>query len=131
MVHRYLLSIPSPPAFVSEHQETISFFVGYTLQIATQHLLHAIMVYGLHTINTREKYFKTLVGQYGAYLTAMVGSTILNTWLRNQGMGKDKAFVATMFLFSIINYFVIGWIVRQAAGAAQNDSVTHPDIKSS
>ena len=34
-------------------------------------------------------------------------------------MEKGKAFSATMFLFSIVNYFVIGWIVRQAAGPAE------------
>lgn len=137
MLHTYLSTMSLPPPFVTEHTDSISFFAGYILQIVAQHLLHAAVVYGLETINTRRKYLKTLVGQYGAYFTAMIGSTILNTWLRKKGMEKNKAFVSTLFLFAIINYFVIGWIVRQATDTApgeihkSGDAVKHPEIKSS
>ncbi|CAB9500417.1 expressed unknown protein [Seminavis robusta] len=105
--------IPSPPPFLVEQQDSISFFVGYLLQIVTQHLLHAWLVYGLHSINTREKYLKTLGGQASAYGTALIGSTLLNIYLRKH-MPKNVAFVTTLYLFAIINYFVIGWITRQS-----------------
>ena len=112
MVHMYLSKIRNPPAFVENHTDSISFFLGYILQIVTQHLLHAWLVYGLDTINTREKYLKTLFGQSGAYFVALIGSTILNTWLRRSGMPKDLAFVTTLIVFACVNYFVIGWIVH-------------------
>lgn len=102
-------------AFVVANKDGISFFSSYMLQIVFQHLLHALLVYGLDTINTRQKYLTTLGGQYGAYFGAMIGSTVLNTWLRHHGgMSKDKAFVTTLILFSFVNYFVIGWIVRNS-----------------
>jgi len=56
----------------------------------------------------------TLLGQTGAYLIAMIGSTLLNTWLRRNGVGKDMAFFTTLYFFAFINYFVIGWVVRTA-----------------
>lgn len=105
---------PLPP-FVGANADSISFFLGYILQMGTQHLLHAWLVYGLKSINTREKYLKTLAGQSSAYFTAMIGSTILNSILRNRfGVSKNTAFFITLYLFAIINYFVVGWIVRRA-----------------
>ena len=103
------------PPFVNDNKDSISFFLGYILQMGSQHLLHAWLVYGLHTINTREKYIKTLVGQSSAYFTAMIGSTFLNTFLRQRlGVPKNYALFGTLYLFAIINYFVVGWIVHRA-----------------
>ena len=77
-IHNHLCQIPRLHPFVEEYKDSISFFIGYILQIITQHLLHAILVYGVATINTRKKYWKTLLGQSWAYLFAMFGSTFLN-----------------------------------------------------
>ena len=117
-VHNHIRQIESPPPFVDAHQDSISFFLGYILQMGSQHLLHAWLVYGLHTINTREKYFNTLLGQSSAYFTGMIGSTFLNTILRKHGVSKDMAFFITLYLFAIINYFVVGWVVRRAVAKA-------------
>lgn len=108
-------NIDQLPPFVDANKDSISFFLGYILQMGSQHLLHAWLVYGLRTINTREKYIKTLVGQSSAYFTAMIGSTVLNTFLRQRlGVPKNYALFGTLYLFAIINYFVVGWIVHRA-----------------
>jgi hypothetical protein len=107
-------AIPSPPTFLIEHHDSASFIVGYILQIVTQHLLHAWLVYGLNTINSRDKYLRTLGGQASAYVIALIGSTVLNVFLRRRGMSKNTAFVTTLYLFACINYFVIGWITRRS-----------------
>lgn len=121
IVHAIICKISSRPPFVEEHKDSISFFLGYILQIVTQHLLHAWLVYGLSTIDTRQKYLSTLIGQSWAYFVALVGSTILNTWLRRSGMPKDLAFVTTLVVFACINYFVIGWIVHKTVADAENN----------
>lgn len=117
-VHDLLCQLSSPSPFVEDYKDTIAFFVAYMLQIITQHLLHAWLVYGLHTINSQEKYFSTLLGQAGAYVTAMFGSTMLNAVLRKWGMAKTPAFITTLYVFALINYFVIGWIVRRSVQIA-------------
>jgi hypothetical protein len=108
----------SLPEFVANYKETVSFFVGYLLQIITQHFLHAVLVYGLETINTREKYFKTLLGQFYAYGIALFGSTALNLSLISSGLDKTVAFFSTMVIFACINYYLVGWLMKQALGSA-------------
>jgi hypothetical protein len=112
----------SLPEFVANYKETVSFFVGYLLQIVTQHLLHAILVYGLETINTREKYFKTLRGQFYAYGIALFGSTALNLSLISSGIDKTVAFFSTMVIFACINYYLIGWVVNRALKSANDEA---------
>jgi hypothetical protein len=48
------------PVMIVEYKDSVSFFVAYAMQISTQHWLNAFLVYGMQTISTREKYFKTL-----------------------------------------------------------------------
>lgn len=99
---------------VEEFQDSLSFFIAYILQVVTQHWLHALLVYGLHTIDTREKYFKTLGGVYSAYMVSLIGSTLLNMlFITGLNMNKTLAFIITLWTFAIINYFVIGWMVRK------------------
>lgn len=114
------------PDFVTNYKETVSFFVGYLLQIITQHLLHAILVYGLESINTREKYFKTLLGQFYAYAIALFGSTALNLSLISSGIDKTVAFFSTMVIFACINYYLIGWIVKRALKSAEEEPSVDP-----
>jgi hypothetical protein len=120
--------IPSPPTFLMEHHDSAAFLVGYILQILTQHLLHAWLVYGLKTINTRDKYLRTLGGQAGAYFIALIGSTVLNIFLRKRGMSKNTAFITTLYLFACVNYFVIGWITRRSVGTAPVLEQSSPNI---
>ena len=104
------------PQSVVDYKESVSFFIGYLLQIVSQHLLNAVLVYGVDTIDTRAKYFKTLVGQSSAYVFSLFGSTFLNLGLLQAGLEKSTAFVSTLTIFACINYFVIGYIVRAFAG---------------
>ena len=128
-INNQLCNASSLPPFVKEYKDTVSFFVGYILQIVSQHSLNAFLVYGLETINTREKYIKTLLGQYSAYGLSLCGSTLLNLLLLRCGMEKTIAFFTTMAVFACANYFVIGWIVRLAAEKSSADKVKNGDRK--
>lgn len=119
-----LSQLETLPDFVETYKETVSFFVGYLLQIITQHFLHALLVYGLESINTREKYFKTLLGQFYAYGIALFGSTTLNLFLIKSGIEKTVAFFSTMVIFACINYYLIGWLVKRAL---QSTTATLPN----
>ena len=98
------------PAFLAEYKDGVTFMTAYFLQVVPQHWLHAALVYGFHTINTREKYLKTLLGNYSTYGGAMVGSTILNTILIKLGMNRNVAFVSTLWIFACINYFILKYL---------------------
>lgn len=90
-----------------------TFFSAYMLQVPVQHYLHALLVYGLESINTPAKYSRTLGGMFSTLAVSAVGSTMLNAVLLNSGkLNKNAAFLVTLFSFSLVNYFVIGWIVR-------------------
>lgn len=113
-----LCPVEMVPPFVLKYQDGVSFFVGYLLQIVSTHLLLAVLVYGVDTINSVEKYCKTLSGQFYAYAFSLVGSTILSTYLQQRGVEKNTAIVVTMLIFACVNYFLIGWIVKRAVASA-------------
>ena len=123
LVYYQLCQMNSLPSWVEEYKDSVSFAIGYLLQIVTQHLLHAFLVYGLDTINTREKYMRTLLGQAYVYSFALVGSTVLNLFLLRTGLEKTKAFFATMVLFAIINYFLIEWVVKRVTTTSSTKNV--------
>lgn len=101
------------------HQlDTMSYFLAYLLHIAAQHALHAFLVYGLETVNTRQKYFNTLIGTYQALAVSAIGSTILNSALIGMGAERNLAFVATLAIFSVLNYFWIGYVVKKSSEKA-------------
>jgi hypothetical protein len=52
------------PKIIQRNKESVSFFVSYFLQIIFQHYLNALFVYGLDTVDSKEKYFKTLLLTY-------------------------------------------------------------------
>jgi uncharacterized membrane protein len=110
-----LESVADLPVLVQSYKESVSFFLGYVIHIVFQHFLHAFLVYGLATINTLAKYFTTLFGTYGTYVTSAVLSTALNGAFLKMGMDKTVAFVSTLYFFAIINYLVIGWIVKKSS----------------
>mmetsp|Transcript_15154 Transcript_15154/g.27381 ORF Transcript_15154/g.27381 Transcript_15154/m.27381 type:complete len:336 (+) Transcript_15154:62-1069(+) len=100
------------PAFVKEYMDSVSFFFAYVLQVIPQHWLHAYLVYGMDTIDTRQKYFTTLLGCYSAYMSSLIGSTFLNMFfVKTLGIDKTVSFVLTLWTFAVINYFFISWIV--------------------
>jgi hypothetical protein len=95
--------------------ETISYIVSYWLVIALQHLLHAVLVYGYETINTAEKYGRTLWKMYSTMSVSCVGSTCLNIYLRKilpPQCPPAIPMMGTVILFSAINYIVTGWLLR-------------------
>lgn len=61
-----LTKMSNLPAVVKEYLDSVSFFIAYLLQVVPQHYLHALLVYGLDTIDTKQKYFTTLAGCYSA-----------------------------------------------------------------
>jgi hypothetical protein len=117
-----LCPVEMVPPFVLEYQDGVSFFVGYLVQIVSTHLLLAVLVYGIDTIDSVEKYYKTLSGQFYAYAFSLLGSTILSTYLLQTGMERTTAFFGTMITFACVNYFLIGWIVRRAVASALSHS---------
>lgn len=108
------------PTVVHKHHvygayaDSVSFFAAYLTHVPAQHYLHAVLVYGLDSIATAEKYWTTLGGTYSALTASCIGSTAVNHYLLRQGLPKRLAFVTTLYVFSVFNYFVIGWIVRAA-----------------
>jgi hypothetical protein len=112
-------SVADLPEFIETHKVSVSFFLGYVVHIVFQHFLHASLVYGLSTINTPTKYLTTLFGTYGTYVTSAVLSTALNGVFIKMGMDKMVAFVSTLYFFAIINYLVIGWIVKKSNAQAE------------
>lgn len=63
----YLLNkMDGLPSTLKEYIDSVSFFIAYLVQVVPQHWLHAFLVYGLDTIDTRQKYFTTLFGCYSA-----------------------------------------------------------------
>jgi branched-subunit amino acid transport protein len=54
------------PTVMKDYLDSVSFFIAYILQVIPQHWFHALLVYGLHSIDTRKKYFTTLFGCYSA-----------------------------------------------------------------
>ena len=113
-LYQFISTLDTIPDFVDSYKDTLSFFAGYLLQIVSQHLLHAVLVYGLDTINTRQKYWKTLLCQFYAYGMALFGSTFLNLFLIRSGFDKTTAFFSTMVIFAIINYHLIGFLTERA-----------------
>lgn len=61
-----LQKIENLPTVMKDYMDGVSFFIAYILQVIPQHWIHALLVYGLHSIDTRKKYFTTLFGCYSA-----------------------------------------------------------------
>jgi len=107
---------------MDRHRDSVSFFGGYLLHIPLQHMLYAVLVYGLETINTPRRYLYTLAGTYSALGVSLVGSTVLNAVLRSPRVGLEKnlAFAATLVLFAAWNYVAIGWVVEHTPGSIKS-----------
>lgn len=114
-------------------RDSLSFFTAYMVHVPAQHYLHALLVYGLGSIGTYQLYWTTLGGTYSALTVSCVGSTALNAALLATHLGsrhKTAAFVATLWIFSLFNYVVLGWIARRSAASLQL-SLSSPTTSSS
>jgi len=54
------------PIVLLESKEALCFALAYLAQIVLQHFLNALLVYGLETIATKERYISTLASSYSA-----------------------------------------------------------------
>lgn len=120
-VSGYLAAKASLPESIVKYKDSISFFLGYLIHIIAQHFLHATLVYGVESINTPARYFKTLGGMYATLITSAIGSTFLNGVLLKLGVQKTIAFVGTLWLFACINYVVLGWIIKISNAGKESD----------
>jgi hypothetical protein len=115
--HYHLLPALAQQLLDLPFRDSVSFVTAYMVHVPAQHYLHALLVYGLESIDTAPKYWQTLGGTYSALITSCFGSTVLHHLLI-QAWGaqyKTIAFVATLWTFSVFNFFVIGWVVRRTA----------------
>ena len=109
-VRTWMASMTHPPKNI----DSMAYFTAYILHIAAQHAVHAFLVYGFESVSTQQKYWSTLLGTYQAYAFSAVGSTFLNSFLVKEGWNRDIAFIATLWIFSCLNYFWIGYVVKKA-----------------
>lgn len=107
---------------IEKYQDGLSFFSAYMMQIVTTHLLYAFLVYGMDTINTYEKYSKTLWGQFKVYGFGLFGATALNSFLIGRGLNKTGAFWATTATFAMFNYVLVSRVVNNVVGSSSASS---------
>lgn len=108
------------PNSPQSHRDFITFLAAYWMHIPFQHILHAALVYGWHSINTLQKFWTTLMGMASAMTISSFGSTALNTILIPM-LGKNIAFITTLYGFSILNFFVITFIVQKSNQVADQN----------
>ena len=59
-----LLQDKTLPGMLNQQKGSVSFFLAYLFHVVPQHFFLAFFVYGLHTMSTKEKYWRTLRGTY-------------------------------------------------------------------
>lgn len=112
------------PTFFEQNKESVSFFTAYLAQIVIQHYLHAMLAFGRDTINTREKYLKTLKSTYATLSGILVGSTIMNGLLLKAGVNKKVAFWVTLYGFGFVSYLILKLTSKaEPAGDSSIDKV--------
>lgn len=108
-------------------KDTASFFVAYLMQIFLQHSLNAFFVYGLETISTRVRYIETLSSTYSAYFGTLLASTAFNSLLaKYTPIPKIVAFWATLAIFSVVNFFILGKLVEGSSTSVENNIIGNP-----
>lgn len=114
-----LISLKSPSSSVpSSRIQTASFFLSYLLSIPLCHFLNALLVYTLPTLlPLKQKYLKSLSKAYAVYAFAVVLTTALNAALQAEpffgGLSKSQAFVASVYGVGVINFFVMGKLMKE------------------
>lgn len=102
----------------------VAFFFAYMMHIPAQHLLHASLVYGICSINTKFKYITTLLETYSALGASAVGSAALNGFLRHRVIPNHRlvAFCLTMAIFAVVNYTLMHYIMAShGTNVVEND----------
>ena len=117
------------PKMFQRNKETISFFFAYLMQVGVQHFLNAVLVYGLDTIATTEKYLQTLALTYSSYSFSLVGSTIGNSILIKNGVPKNVAFWGTIIGFGVINFFLLKFLMGKSSAEDNDISPVHNKTK--
>ncbi|GFH59791.1 hypothetical protein CTEN210_16267 [Chaetoceros tenuissimus] len=107
-----LASRPKASSVLKRNKETISFFISYLIQVVMQHFLNAIIVYGADTIDTWDKYKETLLLTYSSYSVSLVGSTIGNAVLIQNGIDRNIAFWGTIIGFGFVNFFLLKYLIQ-------------------
>lgn len=110
------------PKLFQRNRETVSFFLAYLIQVGLQHFLNALMVYGLETIETSDKYFQSLALTYSSYSFSLVGSTVGNALLIGQGVPKNVAFWSTIIGFGVINFFLLKFMVGGSSSSSSSNN---------
>jgi len=110
------------PKLFQRNRETVSFFLAYLIQVGLQHFLNALMVYGLETIDTSDKYFQSLALTYSSYSFSLVGSTVGNALLIGQGVPKNVAFWSTILGFGVINFFLLKFMVGGSSSSSSSNN---------
>eukprot|EP00557_Chaetoceros_sp_GSL56_P003883 CAMPEP_0176500822 /NCGR_PEP_ID=MMETSP0200_2-20121128/13801_1 /TAXON_ID=947934 /ORGANISM="Chaetoceros sp., Strain GSL56" /LENGTH=261 /DNA_ID=CAMNT_0017899605 /DNA_START=148 /DNA_END=930 /DNA_ORIENTATION=+ len=105
-----------------KNKETISFFFSYLIQVGFQHFLNAMLVYGIDTISTLEKYADTLILSYSSYSLSLIGSTMGNAILISRGVSKNVAFWSTIVTFGIVNFFLLRCLIGGFASCHSSSS---------
>lgn len=128
---RVLRPIPDKrlPKLLRGHRESISFFVAYFFQIVAQHFLHAVLVFGRHTIDTRERYLYSLVACYKTLFGILCGSTLCNALLLKWGVPKAVAFWMTLYGFGLVSYAILRIVASLSTtkgGDFDDATKTHP-----
>jgi hypothetical protein len=112
---QYLVTYERLPVLLHPQRDVLTFFLGYVLHIVVQHYSHAVLVYGLDTINTRQKYFATLLQMYATLMTSGVLSTLCNALLLQYTPLNNKQVVmtTTIVIFAVINFLVIDYLMAR------------------
>lgn len=116
------ISLESNLEHPPKHLDSISYFTAYLMHIILQHAAHALLVYGLDSVSTRQKYWSTLFGTYQAYFVSAFGSTFVNSYLIQIGVNREVAFVTTLWFFACLNYLWIGYVVKKAKEKAEAEA---------
>uniref|UniRef100_A0A7R9WTC9 Uncharacterized protein n=1 Tax=Craspedostauros australis TaxID=1486917 RepID=A0A7R9WTC9_9STRA len=117
-VYDLVASLPSDTttsadSFFVKYLETVSFNAAYLVSIVPQHVLNAVFCYGMDTINTRRKYWSTLIGTYSALGFTLALSTIINILLiQGLRVKKDSALGLTLGAGAVLNYVLLTYIIN-------------------
>ena len=115
------------PKFFQKNKESVSFFLANLIQISLRHFINAVLVFGLHTIVTKDKYMQTLILTYSSYSLSLFGTTIANAMLIQQGVPKAIAFWGTIYGFGVINFFLLRYLIAGKGGDSRVGDETKVD----
>lgn len=97
---------------------TVAWFLSYFLSIWFQFVLNSALVYG-----PPEAFWKGLFACYTGYTSALFASVPINVSLvQHVGLDSSQAWLGTLTLTGIANYFFVTWLCGGGAGIGKGDS---------